>query len=253
MSLITTLLLLLIIVIGTYFQTVTGFGLAMIVIGINSAVGLTSVPFIASVVSLVSLVNSGVALPRHLHHIDWRLANTTLLGVIPASVLGVVLLNFLNAQATSILEFLLGCVIGYSGISFALRPRQHTEISSLRSFFSVGFISGLCGGLFGIPGPPIIFHLYRQPISLAVTRNMLLLIFACTAFSRSLYEFITTGFPKGTLTTTLLAIPCVALVTILTQRFPPPLSVETVRRITFGTLILIGISLIVRSLSALLL
>lgn len=247
-----TLLLLLIIGIGTYFQTVTGFGLAMIVIGINSAAGLTDMPFIASVVSLVSLVNSGVALPRHLHHIDWRLANTTLLGVIPASILGVVLLNFLNTQATSILELLLGCVISYGGITFALRPRQHKEISRLRSFFSVGFISGLCGGLFGIPGPPIIFHLYRQPISLTVTRNMLLLIFACTAFSRSLYEFITTGFPEATLTTTLLAVPCVALVTLLTQRFPPPVSVNTVRHITFATLILIGASLIVRSLGRLL-
>ncbi len=249
----TTLLLLIIIVIGTYFQTVTGFGLAMIVIGVNSAIGLTSVPFIASVVSLVSLVNSGVALPRHLHHIDWRLANTTLLGVIPASVLGVVLLNFLNAQATSILELLLGIVIGYSGINFAMRPRQHTEVSSLRSFFSVGFISGLCGGLFGIPGPPIIFHLYRQPMSLPVTRNMLLLIFSCTAFARSFYEFVTTGFPEGTLSTTLLALPCVAIVTMLTQRFPPPISLVAVRRITFGTLILIGFSLIVRSLRVLVL
>ncbi|AYN21103.1 sulfite exporter TauE/SafE family protein [Alcaligenes aquatilis] len=252
MSWTSTLLLLLIIAIGTYFQTVTGFGLAMIVIGINSATGLTDMPFIASVVSLVSLVNSGVALPRHLHHIDWRLANTTLLGVIPASILGVVLLNFLNTQATSILELLLGCVISYGGITFALRPRQQKKISRLRSFFSVGFISGLCGGLFGIPGPPIIFHLYRQPISLTVTRNMLLLIFACTAFSRSLYELITIGFPKATLTTTLLAVPCVALVTLLTQRFPPPISVNAVRHITFATLILIGASLIVRSLSRLL-
>ncbi|HBQ88399.1 MULTISPECIES: sulfite exporter TauE/SafE family protein [Alcaligenes] len=252
MSWTSTLLLLLIIAIGTYFQTVTGFGLAMIVIGINSAAGLTDMPFIASVVSLVSLVNSGVALPRHLHHIDWRLANTTLLGVIPASILGVVLLNFLNTQATSILELLLGCVISYGGITFALRPRQQKKISRLRSFFSVGFISGLCGGLFGIPGPPIIFHLYRQPISLTVTRNMLLLIFACTAFSRSLYELITIGFPKATLTTTLLAVPCVALVTLLTQRFPPPISVNAVRHITFATLILIGASLIVRSLSRLL-
>lgn len=252
MSWTSTLLLLLIIAIGTYFQTVTGFGLAMIVIGINSAAGLTDMPFIASVVSLVSLVNSGVALPRHLHHIDWRLANTTLLGVIPASILGVVLLNFLNTQATSILELLLGCVISYGGITFALRPRQQKKISRLRSFFSVGFISGLCGGLFGIPGPPIIFHLYRQPISLTVTRNMLLLIFACTAFSRSLYELITIGFPKATLTATLLAVPCVALVTLLTQRFPPPISVNAVRHITFATLILIGASLIVRSLSRLL-
>lgn len=156
MSLLATSLLLLVIALGTYFQTVTGFGLAMIVIGISSGASLTSVPFIATVVSLISLVNSAVALPRHLHHIDWRLANTTLLGIVPSSVIGVVLLNYLNTQASSVLEFLLGAVIVYSGISFALRPRQRKTESSLKSFFMVGFVSGLCGGLFGMPGPPII-------------------------------------------------------------------------------------------------
>lgn len=249
MSLLTLSLLLLIVALGTYFQTVTGFGLAMIVIGLSSGLGLTSVPFIATVVSLISLVNSAIALPRHLHHIDWRIANTTLLGIVPASVLGVVLLNFLNTQATSILELLLGLVIVYSGLRFALRPKQRVTESSLRSFFAVGFISGLCGGLFGMPGPPVIFHMYRQPMDLVVIRNMLLLMFSCTAFTRTFYEVVTIGLPADTLYLSALAVPCVAIFTLIAQRFPPPVSAINMRRITFCTLILIGLGLIQGSLS----
>lgn len=54
MSALTIALLILIIALGTYFQTITSFGLAMIVIGISSGIELTSVPFIATVVSLIS-------------------------------------------------------------------------------------------------------------------------------------------------------------------------------------------------------
>ncbi len=250
MSLFTLSLLLLIISLGTYFQTLTGFGLAMIVIGLTSGFELTSMPFIATVVSLISLVNCAIALPRHIHHIDWRIANTTLLGIVPSSIVGVVLLNFLNVQAASILEFLLGLIIVYSGISFALSPKQRSQESSLKSFFGIGFISGLCGGLFGMPGPPVIFHMYRQPMEIVVIRNMLLLMFSCTAFTRTFYEVITAGLPKDTLITSALAIPCVALVTLLAQRFPPPISPITMRRITFISLVLIGLGLMAGSLKA---
>ena len=251
MTLTSIAVLLGVIAVGTYFQTVTGFGLAMIVIGLASSMGLTSVPFIATVVSLVSLVNTAVALPCHMHHIDWRLTNTTLLGIVPSSVIGVILLNYLNTQATSVLEFLLGAVIVYSGVSFALNPRQRKDESPLRSFFGVGFIAGLCGGLFGIPGPPVIFHLYRQPLELMAIRNMLLLMFASTAFTRTLYEAITVGLPKETLTVSAMAIPVVAIMTLFAQRFPPPFSAKSMRRLTFITLVIIGLGLMVGSFSGL--
>ncbi len=249
MSVFDTVFLLFIIALGTYFQTVTGFGLAMIVIGVSSGLELTSVPFIATVVSIISLANSGLALRNHIHHINWECTNTTLLGVVPSSILGVLLLNYLNVQAKYILEFLLGLVIVYSGVIFALRPRQRTKRSRLRAFFSIGFISGLCGGLFGMPGPPIIFHMYRQPFTLVETRNMLLLIFACTAFSRTAYEVVATGLPKNSLLISLLALPCVAAATIFAQRFPPPVRPVTMRQITFISLVLIGLALMYGSVT----
>lgn len=249
MSITAVSFLLFIIALGTYFQTLTGFGLAMIVIGISSGIALTSVPFIATVVSLISLTNSAIALPKHAHRIDWRIANATLLGIVPSSILGVVLLDYLNAQAASVLELLLGVVIVYSGVRFALRPKQLESVSSLKSFFSIGFISGLCGGLFGMPGPPVIFQMYRQPMDQAMIRTMLLLMFSTTAFTRTFYEMITNGLSKQVLVTSALAIPVVALTTVLAQRFPPPISPAAMRRLTFISLIIIGIGLIIGSLT----
>lgn len=46
-----------------YLHTVTGFGLGMIVMGAAGGLGIASVPVLAAVVSLVTLVNSAVALP----------------------------------------------------------------------------------------------------------------------------------------------------------------------------------------------
>src|SRR5690625_7985477 len=92
-------------------------------------------------------------------------------------------------------------------------------------------------------GPPIIFHMYRQPFTLVETRNMLLLIFACTAFSRTAYEVVATGLPKNSLLISLLALPCVAAATIFAQRFPPPARPGTMPQITFISLVLLGLAL----------
>src|SRR5690625_193326 len=236
-------LMLIIIALGTYFQTVTGFGLAMIVIGLVSGFKLASVPFIATVVSLITLVNSGLAIRNHLHKIDWKTTNTILLGVVPSSILGVVLLDFLNVKAKNILEFLLGLVIAYSGIVFALRPKKRGKESSLKAFFNIGFISGLCGGLFGMPGPPVIFHLYRQPFQIVTIRNMLLVIFVCISFTRTVYEYIALCLPEGSFIAALFAIPCVAIATLAAQRFPPPIRPTPMRKISFVSLVVIGLAL----------
>src|SRR5699024_12777587 len=141
MSVFDTAFLLFIVVLGTYFQTVMGFGLAMIVIGISSGLELTSVPFIATVVSIISLANSGLALRNHIQHIHWECTNTTLLGVVPSSILGVLLLNYLNVQAKYILEFLLGLIIVYSGVIFALSSRLSKTLLRLYDLFILDFIS----------------------------------------------------------------------------------------------------------------
>jgi len=242
--------LLLCITFGTYFQTVTGFGFGMIVMGAASGFNLAPLPVVAAVVSLMALVNSAVALHGKLHLIDWPAARAVLWAVVPAIVTGVLLLEYLSASASDVLKLLLGCVIALSGVIFSLRPTPLKTRSSNRSFFVSGFAAGLFGGMFGMAGPPVIFHLYRQPMEHATVRAMLLLIFSFTSISRTAFVGFQGGLTRDVWMLAGLSVVLVTLSTLAGRRYPPPLKPRAMRRLAFIFLILIGLGLIASALTA---
>lgn len=243
----TLLPLLLIVGIATYFQTVTGFGLGMIVMGATSGMHISSVATVAAVVSLVSLANSLVALPGRMQDIDWRAARAAALGILPAIVGGVLLLEYLSSTA-AVLQLLLGVIIVQGSVGFALRPVQLDERSSDLSFAASGFFSGLSGGLFGVAGPPLIFQFYRQPMQPVAVRNMLLFLFAITSGTRSLYLGMEGQLDREIWTLTAFSLPLVAFATLVGRRYPPPLPPRIMRRIVFMVLMLIGVYLVIAAL-----
>jgi len=234
--------------IAGYFQTVTGFGLGMIVMGATSGLAVAPVASVAAVVSLMMLANSAVALPGKLKHLDMAVIGATVLGIVPATVIGVLLLDVLSGSAESVLRIALGLLVCYGGLSLVLRPRQRETLSSRGSFFISGVLSGLCGGLFGIAGPPVIYQCYRQPLTPVAIRNMLILMFACTSGMRTLFVAATGGLNLEILTLTAWAIPVVALVTYAGRRWPPRLSPLAMHRVAFVTLLVIGGGLILSEL-----
>src|SRR5690606_19946647 len=137
----------LIVVVAVYFHTVTGFGLAMIVMGVASGMGIASVAALASVISIVTLLNSAVTLRGNLQLVNWRIAGGLVAGVLPTSLLGVILLVYLSSTAADIVQLLLGLVIIYGGVNFAWRPEPLQKVSSPSSFAAFGFLGGLIGGL----------------------------------------------------------------------------------------------------------
>ena len=242
MSLETILAVLAFTAFGSYFQTVTGFGFSMIVIGSAGGLGLVPVAVAASVVNLLTLVNSAVALRGRFHLVDWPAARALLLGIVPAVIAGIMLLDYLSETAATLLKFLLGAVIVFSGVVFAIRPTQLPKRSHNAGFFGAGFFAGLFGGMFGIAGPPVILFMYRQPMELLMVRNMLILVFAFTAAIRT----IVVG-SQGALTSDVwllagLGVVLVALSTMAGRRFPPPLAPLAMRRLAFSVLIFIGLS-----------
>jgi uncharacterized membrane protein YfcA len=233
-----------IVAVAVYFHTVTGFGLAMIIMGVASGMGVAAVAVLASVISIVTLLNSAVALRGNFHHLNWRIAGGLVAGVLPASVMGVMILEYLSTTAANIVQLLLGLVIIYGGVSFAWRPEPLRVVSNPSSFAAFGFLGGLIGGLFGIPGPPLIFQFYRQPLSLAEIRTFLIFINAVIAGARTLFVGAQGGLTEDVLLLSAICLPVTALATLAGRRYPPPLDAEAMRRIAFVVLVLMGAGLI---------
>ena len=239
---------LLIIAVAGYFQTVTGFGLSMIVTGAIAGLGLTSVAVVAAVVNVLALVNCAIALPGRSPHIDPRIAVPVIASVVPMIGVGVVLLAYLSSEATSVLRVALGLIIIYGGVSIVWQARPRERQSGALSFVAAGACSGLCGGLFGMSGPPLIYQLYRQPIALARIRDLLILIFTITSFTRIVMLGISGQIGRHILILSAFAIPAIAISTFLGRRFPPPLSPRTMRRVICVVLVGIGVELVVSQL-----
>ncbi len=67
-----------------------------------------------------------------------------------------------------------------AGLSLCSNPKTRKDRSATVSFLLSGLVHGAPGGLFGMAGPPIVYHLYRQPFTLDLVRSTLLMVFACT-------------------------------------------------------------------------
>lgn len=232
-----------------YFQTVTGFGLGMIVMGGASGFDIAPVASVAAVVSLMTLINCLVALPGRLHHVDWPSARAAAVGIVPMIVVGVLLLNYFSSDAATLLSLLLGLVVLYGGINLLFRPGHQRKQSSRTSFVWFGGLSGLLGGLFGIAGPPLIYHCYRQPIDPIRVRNLLILLFAVTSGVRTLFVISQGQMNTEILWLTAWSVPVIALATYAGRRFPLPFSSMIMRYIAFLVLMMIGVSLIVTALA----
>lgn len=233
---------------GTYFQTVTGFGLGMIVMGATSGLGLAPVATVAAVVSLVTLANSACALPGKMQHIDGRAVFAAAIGILPSVVAGVMLLDYLSSTAATLLQILLGAVILYGGLSSALRPEPLARRSGDGSFLVSGIFGGLLSGMFGVSGPPLIFQFYRQPMKPVEIRCALILVFTVTSSVRTLFSAWQGQLDAQVWLQAAIGVPVVVLATLLGRRFPPPFSATTTRRIAFGVLMGIGASLMVPAL-----
>ncbi|OEF25526.1 sulfite exporter TauE/SafE family protein [Vibrio rumoiensis] len=237
---------LLAICLGAYFQTITGFGLGIIVIGLCTLLHLAPISIMAAVVSIITLPNCVSALIGKKIDINKSIFIAIVVGILPGTLFGLYLLNTLSGSATNLLSGALGVMILLSSLTFIFQPKLKEQPSNSASFIGAGFASGFSGGLFGMAGPPVVYHLYKQPIAIEAIRTILLLVFTCTASSRTVIVYLQGGLTQNIVILSLIAVPLVYVVTTLARKYPPPLKNTTLRKIVFITLILISIQLILK-------
>lgn len=233
---------------AAYIHTISGFALGMIIIGAATALDLTTVPVAAAVVSLVTLINGLFALPGSLQQIYWRGTSAAILGIIPAIILGVILLDYFTDTAYMALKLLLGITILMGAIHQMMAREPKKQVSSRTGFFMSGFLGGLFGGLFAIAGPPLIYHFYRQPLDVAAIRNGLIMMFVFASACRTFYIGYQGQLEADTLLLTAYTIPVVALATLAGRYYPPKIDVVILKRFVVVVLLIIGTNLIIEVL-----
>lgn len=241
----TLIAFLVVVALGAYVQTVTGFALGLIVMGGITLFDLAPVAFTAVVVSFTALSNNFLALHRGLHLIDRRAVGYTLVGMLPAVYLGVLLLEQLHSTSVETLRMILGGVILAGGVLLALRPHPRPVRAAGWVDAGIGVAGGLLAGMFAIGGPPLVFHFYRQPLQLPVIRATLLATFAVATATRLVYVGLEGDIDLAMLQLSVLCLPVVFLATFIGRRYPPPLPDLAMRRLAFALLGLIGLMLLV--------
>lgn len=230
------------IAIGAYVQTVTGFAMGLIIMGITASLQLMPISFIAAVISLTGLTNVTLAVYKNHSHIHWKIVRTVMIGFVPAVFAGIFLLYYLDKASTQLLQLILGVVIVLGGVLLILKP--HPKEGKPSPFFSLvaGTASGIMGGLFSTSAPPLIFYLYKQSLAIKVIRSTLLMIFMIGSVIRISTITLQGNITQEILLFALYSLPVVFLFTWLGKKYPPHLSDINMRRAAFGLLIVLGVS-----------
>lgn len=240
-----SMLVLLTLAVGAYVQALTGFAMGLIVVGVVAIGGWVSVAVVAAVVSVATFFNVAAALGGRLHQVHWREAGLMTAGMVPAVFGGLVLLEYLDAEAAELLHTLLALSILSGGIVLTLRPAPRSTAAGSVASLTMGTIGGLMTGMFATGGPPVVYHMYRQPYAVATIRATLLATFGVACVARLALLGIGGDLTSDVLLLAAAALPVVIGATLIGRHFPLPLSDEATRRLAFAFLMALGLTMLI--------
>jgi uncharacterized membrane protein YfcA len=239
-----TSLFLLLVIVGAYVQTITGFAMGLLIMGGVTILDLAPIAFSAAVVSILSWLNTILALRYSLKQVRWRTVGYVCAGLLPGLVMGYIILSLLSDASYIWLRRILGLVIIVAGTLLTLKPDPWDQLSGRIVTALTGIAGGIIGGMFSTGGAPIAFFMYRQPVELKIVRATLLAVFAVTTFSRTVIVAAGGQLSTEVLAVSAIGIPLVLFSTLFARKFSPKGADATIRKCVFVLLILIGISLV---------
>lgn len=241
-------LFLLCVALATCAQSLSGFAFSLILLGLAGLLELAPLADLANVAAVLTLANALVALRRSGRTLDVPAFRDTALGSAVGILAGVLLVGWLSANVTLVLRVLLGLTVLACAIVVLLQAAALRERSSAASFRNWGVISGLLTGLFSTGGPPLVYHLYRQPMPLRTVRDTLVATLAASSLMRLAMVLGTGQFSANALKLCLLAAPLVFALSWWLERHPPGWSRPTMLKLVCALLLLTGVGLLVPAL-----
>jgi len=242
---------LLCVAIATCAQSITGFALALILLGLTGLFELAPLADVANVATVMSLFTAAIALRGTHGSLDWPIVRATFTGSVVGVAVGVALLAWLSSNVVMALRLLLGAVVIACAIIVLVRTHPLARRSSRASFQGFGFLSGVLGGLFSASGPPLVYQFYRQPLELDTVRDTLVATLAAGGVIRLAMVLASGQFGVRSLVLSALAVPLALAITWWLRRRPPPWPRETVLKLVCVLLVITGVGLIVPAVGAL--
>jgi uncharacterized membrane protein YfcA len=238
-----------IVALASFCQNLTGFAFGLILVGLVGALSLMPISEAANAATIISIANGLVYMRTHPFKPDWTLLKPMLVSSLIGVLIGVGMLSLLSSHAVAGLSLTLGgAIVACAMLLFAQKqPRQ--TMSGQPALYTAGFLSGLLGGLFATPGPPMVYHLYRQPLPPIVIRQCLVVMFISAVTIRLGLVVYAGTFALSSLYLGLMAVPLVAMLTWLQAKHPPKLPPYLVRWLVCALMLAAGGSLIVSALS----
>jgi uncharacterized membrane protein YfcA len=246
----THLLFLLFVTLAAYAQNLTGFALALILLGLVGATDLVPLPDAVNAITVMTVTNSCAFLyrrwPVRVEQSLWPAVASS----IPGTIAGMLLVAWLASAAYEVLRLLLGlCIISCALLLWrAAKPLK--TISSRGAFVLAGGISGLLGGMFSASGPPIVYLMYRQPLSHAHIQESLILFFGVGSLLRLSIVLLAGKFSMHAVGLAAEAALVVFVVTAFAAGRLPPLSPRLLKVIVCLLLVATGGGMIAAALAA---
>jgi len=229
---------------ATGIQNLTGFAFSLVLLGMLAMFELVPVIDAANAATVLTLMNAVSFFRLHRLQPEWRVIKPAILPSLVGVAAGVALLTWLSGNSVQWLRGMLGLAIVACALALLLDSQPRATVSGRPAFAIVGAISGLLGGLFSSAGPPMVYHLYRQPLSRDLVRQCLVLIFAINQVLRLILVVGTGHFSAYAVLLSAVALPVVHGVGWLQKRYMPPLEPVLLRRVVCALLLLSGGSLL---------
>lgn len=238
------LLFALFVALAVYASNLTGFALALILLGLVGVTDLLPLPDAVNAVTIVIMVNAAVFLykrrPLRIQPAIKPAVAASLLG----SLVGMAVVTVLATHALQTLRTLLGvCVIGCALLLWRA-GKPYAVPSGPKKLACVGALSGVLGGMFATAGPPMVYVVYRQPWSMEVIQESLIFSFGIGAVLRVLVMSLSGQVSALALQLAIEAIPVAFLVTAFAVNRRPPVSKETLQRMVCILLLCAGVGIL---------
>lgn len=232
------------VVVASVLQNLTAFAFGLVLLGLVELFGIVPLADATNASMVLAFANSLAFFWGDKEPLPWKQVKHVLWASTLGVAAGLALQVWINANAAHWFRLLLGLAVIVSAANLVLARSVRPQPSPPHSFAFFGALSGVLGGLFATSGPPIVYHMLRQPFDPLQIRRCLILIFAVNNGFRLVLVTATGRFSQLSLLLCCIALPVAFLVTVLCTRYPIRISRTRLLAITSALLCVAGASLV---------